>query len=49
MGGGRARWVMDIKEANCEEPWVLYVSEKSLNSVPESNISLYANKIKFKT
>lgn len=44
MGGG---WtidvVMGIKEGTCDEHGVLYVSNESLNSLPESNIVLYVN------
>ena len=36
--GEQAKWVMGIKE-----PWVLYVSNKLLNSTPEINSALYAN------
>ena len=43
VGGGWTRWVMGIKEDTCwDEPWVLYVSDESLNSTPES-ITLYVN------
>ena len=36
MGRGCARWVMSIKEGTgWDEHWVLYVSDESLNSVPE--------------
>ena len=34
---------MGIKEDTCDEHWVLYVSEESLNSTPETNIALYVN------
>ena len=34
---------MDIKKDTCEEHWVLYISDESLNSTPETNITLYAN------
>ena len=41
MGGEWARSVMDIKEGTCsDEHWVLYVSDESLNSIPETNIIL---------
>ena len=40
MGGRWARWVMGIKEGTCDEQWVLYVSDESLNSTPETNIAL---------
>ena len=34
--GGWAKWVMDIKEDTCwEEHGVLYVSDESLNSIPD--------------
>ena len=39
---GWAKWVMGI-ESTCEEHWVLYVSDESINSVPETNITLYVN------
>ena len=38
-----AKWVMGIKECTCVEHWVLYVSDESLNSTPETNIALYVN------
>ena len=39
--GGWARWVMGIKDGTCcDEPWVLYVSDESLNSTPETNIAI---------
>lgn len=41
MGGGWNKWVMDIKQGTCEEHWVLYVSDASLNSPSETNITLY--------
>ena len=44
MGGRWARWVMGIKEGTCcDEHWVLYVSDESLNSTLEINIALHAN------
>lgn len=39
---------MGIKEGNCDEPWMLYVSEESLSSTHETNIAMYVNKLKFK-
>ena len=37
-------WVMGIKEGTySDEHWVLYVSDKSLNSTPETIIILYVN------
>jgi len=47
-GGGWARWVMGFKEGTCcDEHRVLYVSDESLNSTPETNITLYVNKLEF--
>ena len=38
------RSVMDTKEAlDCDEHRMLYVSDESLNSTPETNIALYIN------
>ena len=34
---------MGVKEATCDEPWILYVSDESLNSTPETYIALYVN------
>ena len=43
-GVGWARWVMGIKEGSCYfEHWILYVSNKSLNSTPEINYAPYVN------
>ena len=39
----RPRWVMGIKEGTWDEHRVLDVREESLNSTPETNITLYAN------
>ena len=40
--GGWAKWVMGMKESTCwDEYWVLYVSDESLNSTPETIITLY--------
>ena len=43
--GGWGNWVMGIiKEGTwCEERWVFYVIEESLNSTPETNTTLYVN------
>ena len=38
--GGWAKRVMSIKEGTCDEHWVLYVSDESLNPTPETNITL---------
>ena len=43
MGGGWAKWIMGIKEGTWDEHGVLYVSDESLNSTPETNITLYVN------
>lgn len=32
---------MGIKEGSCDEHWLLYISDKPLNSAPETNIALY--------
>ena len=32
----------------CYMYWVLYASEESLNSTPETNITLYVNQLEFK-
>ena len=40
VGGGWGKWVIGIKEGNCyDQHWVLYVSDESLNSIPETNIN----------
>ena len=40
---------MHIKEATCcAEHWVSYVGDESLHSAPETNITLYVNKLEFK-
>ena len=41
--GEWAKRVMGIKEGTCDDHWVLYVSDESLNSTPETNITLYLN------
>ena len=44
VGGRCARRMMGIKEGICcDEHWVLYVSDESLNSTPETNFALYFN------
>ena len=44
MCGWMAKWVIGIKEGiSCDENWVLHVSDKSLNSTPVTNITLYVN------
>ena len=39
----RALRVTGIKKGTCDELWMLYVSDESLNSTPETNIILYFN------
>ena len=34
---------MGIKEGTCDEDWMLDVSDESLNSTPETSITLYVN------
>ena len=41
--GRWARWMTGIKEGTCDEHWVSYVSDESLNPTPETNIALYVN------
>lgn len=48
VGEGWTKWVMAIKEDTCDEKWVLYISDESLNSTSETNIALYVNQLKFK-
>ena len=40
--------VMGIKEGTCNEPWVLYVSDESLNSIAENKIMLHVKGLEFK-
>ena len=43
-GVGWVKYVMGIKEGTCcNEHWMLYASDESLNSIPASNITLYSN------
>ena len=45
-GGGwkMARWVMGTKKDTCcDEHWILYINDESLNSTPENNIALNVN------
>ena len=38
----------DIKENTCcDEHWVLYISDESVNSTPELNIPLHVNYLEF--
>ena len=42
--GGRGEWVMGIEEGTFwDEHWVLHVSDESLGSTPETNITLWVN------
>ena len=42
--GGLTRWVVSTKEGTrWGEHWVLYVSDESLNSTPETSIALDVN------
>ena len=41
VSGRWARRVMCIKKGTCDKCGVLYVSDESLNSTPETNIALY--------
>ena len=40
--GGWGNWVMGIKEAR-DQHWVLYTTDESLNSTPETNNTVYVN------
>ena len=40
--------MMGTKEGPCDEHWMLYVSDESLNSTPETNITLFVNGLEFK-
>ena len=42
VGGRWVKQVIDIKDGTCDERWVLYISDESLNSTPETNITVYA-------
>jgi len=33
---------MRINEGTCDERWVLYASDESMNATPGANIALYA-------
>ena len=41
--GGSVTWVTGIEEGTCDKHCVLYVSHESLNSTPDTNITLYVN------
>ena len=36
-----------FKEGACDEHWVLYVSDQSLNSIPGTNITLWVKLLEF--
>ena len=40
---GRAKWMTGIKEGTCDEHLVSYVSDESLNSTLETDVTLYVN------
>ena len=42
MGRGWDKWVMGMKEGPCDEHWVLYVSDESLTSTHDTNVTLHA-------
>ena len=39
---------MEIKECTFDEHWMLYGSDESLNSIPETNTTLSVNQLEFK-
>ena len=43
--GRWARWVMGTKEGSCDEHWVFYVDDESLNSTPETRLNCMLTKI----
>ena len=46
--GRGVKWLMGTKEGICcDEHWMLYVSDETLNSIPETNITLYVNWLEF--
>lgn len=41
VAGGRwVKWGEGVKDGTCDEHWALYVSDGSLNSSTETNITL---------
>ena len=42
-GGGWVKRMMGIEEDTSNEHWMFYVSDESLNSIPETNITLHVN------
>ena len=43
MEGGGQGWTKWLDQMACDQHWVLYVSDESLNSIPKTNIMLYVN------
>ena len=43
VGRGWIKWGTVIKEGTCDEHWVFYVSDESLNPTPETNFTVYVN------
>ena len=43
VGEGWAKWVMGTKDGTCDEHWALYLRDESLNSTPETQITLHVN------
>lgn len=43
-----AKWVMGVKEGTCHEHWMLYGYDESLNSAPETNVTLYVHQLELK-
>ena len=41
--GGWVKWVMGIRQGACDEHWVSYINDESLNSIPETDMTLYVN------
>ena len=48
VGGKWAKWVTGMKEGTCVGNLVSHASDESLNSTPETNITLYVNQLEFK-
>ena len=46
--GGWSNGEIGIKDGTCDEYWTLYVSDESLNSTPETTITLNNNQLEFK-
>ena len=43
VGGRMDKWVVGVKEGTCDVYWVLYATDESLNSAPETNTTPYVN------